>query len=67
MTARYVSQAARPRRASSDGDLYELQLTLTVHEPDPAPVATGILDAAGVPIFRVETREPIGFQTGRWK
>lgn len=35
--------------------------SLTVHEPDNKPHATGLLNADGTPIYRVEVRAPIGF------
>lgn len=34
---------------------------LTVYEPTPAPIDTGLLDAAGTKIFRRQTPETIGF------
>ena len=35
--------------------------SLTVFERDVEPVRTGILDANGTPIYRVEDRAPLGF------
>jgi hypothetical protein len=43
----------------------EQHKTLTVHEPDDAPIATGLLDASGEALFRVVVRSPIGFQFKR--
>lgn len=35
--------------------------THTVHEPDCQPIRTGLLDANGAPLYRVNDPEPIGF------
>jgi hypothetical protein len=35
--------------------------SLTVHEPEGKPQDTGLLNADGTPIYRVNTRAPIGF------
>lgn len=36
--------------------------TLTVYEAAPEPQDTGVLDANGTRLYRVEDREPIGFR-----
>lgn len=36
-------------------------LARTVHEDEPKPVDTGLLDANGVKLYRVEDRQPVGF------
>ncbi|TGT72927.1 hypothetical protein EN802_13695 [bacterium M00.F.Ca.ET.159.01.1.1] len=37
-------------------------LARVVHEPEPIPpVKTGLLDASGTPIYRIDQRQPIGF------
>jgi len=43
----------------------EQHKTLTVHEPDAVPIATGLLNANGENLFRVIVRSPIGFQSKR--
>ena len=35
---------------------------VTIFEPEPCPIDTGVLDANGVRIYRVEDRDPIGFR-----
>jgi hypothetical protein len=35
--------------------------TCVAHEADPAPVNTGLLNADGVPLYRVPERGPLGF------
>lgn len=39
--------------------------SLTVFEDDSQPMNTGLLDAAGAPLYRVRDREPIGFSLER--
>ena len=60
---RYVSMPTEPVTArewweQADGSQY---LARTVHEEDGKPVDTGLLDASGKKLFRVEDRLPIGF------
>jgi hypothetical protein len=38
------------------------QKSLVVHEDEPTPIDTGLLDVNGVKIYRVPTRQPIGFK-----
>lgn len=40
---------------------------LTVYEVDDEPVDTGLVDASGLPIYRVTDREPIGFRVAAKK
>ena len=61
MVKRYMTH--RPTRAadyeaSPDAETY---LARTVHEPDPAPYRTGLLDAFGEPLWAVVELDPIGF------
>lgn len=60
---RYV--AIRPK--SYDDGLYEAEMSITVHEAECAPVATGLLSADGTPLYRIEDRAALGFQPNRWK
>lgn len=62
MTIRYVAwqplfeePAISPRTAST---------STQVLDPEPQTVKTGLLDAQGRPIYRVEAMDPIGFK--RW-
>lgn len=66
MTARYISIPC-PKAYGDDGSLYEVEMSITVREQPIDPIYTGLLDAHGVPLFRVEDRAPIGFDPGRWK
>lgn len=36
---------------------------MTVFSEDDRPIATGLLDASGAPLFRVQERAPLGFVT----
>lgn len=56
---RYI--AIRPSTGSDWDDTREVLTATTVHEPERRPVRTGIINAQGVPIFRVEDPNPIGF------
>lgn len=59
---RYI--ALRPR-AGYDHDSMEAwddAHGITVFEPDDAPVETGLLDAQGNPLYRVQERAAIGFR-----
>lgn len=57
---RYVS---RPR--SSYDDDTPILTGSTVYEADSSPERTGLLDAAGNPLFRVQDRVPLGFHAKR--
>ena len=63
MSQKYV--AIRPR-AYGDS-LYEAEMNITVHETPLEPIHTGLLDAQGVPLYRIQERHPLGFQPNRWK
>ena len=63
MSQKYV--AIRPR-ADIDS-LYEAEMNITVHEQPADPIHTGLLDAHGVPLYRIRERHPLGFQPNRWK
>lgn len=59
MTVRYVAIPAK-------SEWYEVRstdyLARTVVESEPAaPVATGLLDANGVKLYKIEDRNPVGF------
>mgnify|MGYP000930187892 FL=1 len=60
MALRYVTLRSPPRAWDSDGPMAE-RPTMTVHEAVPAPQPTGLLDAHGAPLYRIEERNPIGF------
>jgi hypothetical protein len=60
MTVRYVTMSStcewwEPAKATDF-------LARVVYEPEPrAPVKTGLLDASGTPIYRLEDRQSAGF------
>ena len=56
---------AIPRKAWVDdwsGIVQPAQPTITVWEGEPKPAETGLLDSDGTPLYRVMSREPIGFR-----
>ncbi len=40
----------------------EARPSIVVEEADKSPIATGLCDAAGVPLYRVPEAVPMGFQ-----
>lgn len=50
-----------PFRAYDEGDYSTERQSFTVHDEDAAPVATGLYDANGVPLYRLPDRVPLGF------
>jgi hypothetical protein len=58
---RYVASTRPPRADDWDGYPDEHR-TMSIIEDTDAPQAPGLLDAAGVPIYRVADRNPIGFR-----
>lgn len=56
------SSAQRPTGWSSSTNVPEHLPTCAVHEGDPTPVPIGLLDASGVPIYRVPEKVVLGFQ-----
>jgi hypothetical protein len=58
---RYVASTRPPR--ADDWDYPDEHRTMSVIEDEAAPQATGLLDANGVPIYRVADRAPMGFRT----
>lgn len=62
--ARYVAmgQPARPRAEWDDQE--PIYAGTQVYEQDSEPVNTGLLDARGVPLYRVPTKIPFGFVKG---
>lgn len=63
-----VYRAIRKSRTTAD-DEDELWIdqprTLTVHQPHDEPVDTGLIDAAGTPLYRMPDERVIGFQRER--
>lgn len=59
MTDRYV--AIPPRAWSSESHTPEDRPTCQVFEREDAPIKTGLLNAEGVPLFRMPVRGPLGF------
>lgn len=53
-----------PIAGYSDGWSTTARETITILEDDPQPIATGLLDARGVKLYRVKKHQPIGFPTG---
>jgi hypothetical protein len=49
---RYIALAKPPAAWVSDTHTPETLPTIVVHETDKAPVATGLVDAHGVPLYR---------------
>lgn len=62
MNTKYVSIADAPSLYMDWYTTNQGGTDCIVTETDNAPKKTGILDAHGVPIYRVTTREPIGFR-----
>ena len=62
MTARYIALAKPPRAWVSSTHTPEMLPTTTVYVPDETPRDTGLVTAEGVPLYRLPTREPIGFK-----
>jgi hypothetical protein len=63
LKSRYVAIAAVKPRSWLDGEGYEgSPVSIDVYAADPEPKPTGLLDARGIPLFRISTREPIGFR-----
>lgn len=63
MPVRYVPMPKAPARAWTSMEIdYGDRPTMTVYEDAREPQDTGLLDAAGVRLFRVNEPEPIGFR-----
>lgn len=62
---RYVAIPVKPIPRADAEDWPEPHCSIVVLETDPAPVPTGLLDAAGVPLYRVADRIPMGFRSCR--
>jgi hypothetical protein len=59
---RYIARRTPPRAWTDDSPWITSQRpTLTVHQVDDAPTDTGLLDADGVPLYRVRERVAMGF------
>ena len=56
---RYVALARRPKAGDWDDDQVVVT-SITVHESDHSPVETGLLDAHGTPLYRVNERPKMG-------
>ncbi len=61
MTDRYVAIGRRPRAEWDDDPRLEDVSSRQVIVEDDAPVATGLVDASGLPLYRVRQRIAIGF------
>jgi hypothetical protein len=62
MKPRYEAMAKPPRAWVSATNIPEPLPTITVWAQDDSPRETGLVTAQGVPIYRVQDREPIGFK-----
>lgn len=62
--ARYVTQPW-PRGVAFDEYFEAPTVSIDVIEQDRPPVDSGLLDANGQKLFRVDERHPIGFVTDR--
>lgn len=49
-------------RQYDEGDYSADRQTIVVHDDGDGPVATGLLNAEGVPLYRLPDRVPLGFQ-----
>jgi hypothetical protein len=59
---RYFAAGSPQCRPRADwDDLEAVRLDIQVYEPERLPVDTGLLDANGVRLWRVDDRPPIGF------
>lgn len=58
--AKYVA-IAHPAAWSDSCLSWQDRPTCVVHEDDPAPKPTGLVDASGTPLYRLSERIPIGF------
>lgn len=58
MVTKYVTRATVDEYGDADA---ALSLATTVYEHDRGPIDTGLLDAKGRQLFRIDEREPIGF------
>jgi hypothetical protein len=57
---RYLTRRSRSADIDKGPDA-ETYLARTVHELDPTPFDTGLLDAFGAPLFAAYEMDPIGF------
>jgi hypothetical protein len=62
MKQRYLAMTKPPRPVAWWDDYDTAPRSMTVVEAADQPHDTGLLDAAGVPLYRVADREPIGFK-----
>lgn len=60
MTARYVALPTPPKQYGYS-EWGEPHPTMVVIDGDRAPVKTGLLDASGTPLYRVDDTVPLGF------
>jgi hypothetical protein len=59
---RYVPLARRPATWESwEDEIAEPRVTISVIDESDAPQPTGLVDANGTPLYRIATRERIGF------
>lgn len=59
---RYVTSASRPRHVRAEDDFWpETRETIAVIVDEESAVDTGLVDAAGVSIYRVPQRNRVGF------
>ena len=63
MSARpkYVALHRQPRAWASDQEAMGERPTSVVHEADKTPEPTGLVDAAGTPLYRVTDQIKMGF------
>lgn len=58
----YIALAKPPRAWVSATHQPEVRPSIEVQVQSAEPQDTGLLDVAGVPLYRLPTREPIGFK-----
>lgn len=62
MMPRYVAMRPRSGYDPDSMEAWDDAHGITVFDPDDAPVETGLLDANGNPLYRINDRRPIGFR-----
>lgn len=62
LTRKYIALACPPQGWTTNHvEFWAERPTMTVFENSDAPVDTGLVDASGARLYRVDERQPIGF------
>ena len=59
--SKYVAMTRPPKAGDDWWDAVPSHDTITVHAEDDRPIKTGIVDAHGVPLYRIRDRIKVGF------